>query len=168
MTVDHDPIRNARRDTAGAAEVMTVQPGEAKCSWCGQDLQLRRGGSPQRFCSTEHRSLFWSTLRRWGERAVAAGILTIADIRNGDPAACTLPGAPVSLPPVPAKEQEFKSDDFGRLLEEMDGILGEPTIPLLIRLHWLARDRQKDHGAVVHALCRFAGHLLDMTRNARP
>ncbi len=78
-----------------------MQSGEAKCSWCGLDLQSRRGGSPQRFCSTEHRSLFWSTLRRWGARAVAAGILTIADIRNGDPAACTLPGAPVSPPPVP-------------------------------------------------------------------
>src|SRR6202040_4317978 len=142
MTVDHDPIRNARRDTAGAAEVMTVQPGEAKCSWCGRDLQVRRGGSPQRFCSTEHRSLFWSTLRRWGARAVAAGILTIADIRNGDPAACTLPGAPISPPPaaVSAEGQECLSDDFRQLLYEMDEILEEPTIPLLIRLRWLARD----------------------------
>jgi hypothetical protein len=78
---------------------------------------VRRGGSPQRFCSTEHRSLFWSTLRRWGARAVAAGILTIADIRNGDPAACTLPGAPVSRPLV-AEEQ----DDFGRLLDETSAI----------------------------------------------
>src|SRR6266446_4604021 len=97
MTVDLDPIRNTALSgrllnarstaltsrlpdaaTAGAAEVTTVQPGETKCSWCGQDLQPRRGGSPQRFCSAEHRSLFWSTLRRWGARAVAAGILTIA------------------------------------------------------------------------------------------
>jgi hypothetical protein len=140
-----------------------VQSGEAKCSWCGRDLHVRRGGSPQRFCSTEHRSLFWSTLRRWGARAVAAGILTIADIRNGDPAACTLPGAPVSRPLV-AEEQ----DDLGRLLDEMDEILGEPTIPLLTRLRWLARDRQKDHAAVVHGLCRFVGHVLDMTRNTHP
>ena len=140
-----------------------MQPGEAKCSWCGQELQLRRGGSPQRFCSTEHRSLFWSNLRRWGTRAVAAGILTIADIRNGHPAACTLPGAPVSRPLV-AEEQ----DDFGRLLDEMDGILEEPTIALLIRLGWLAPGRQKDHAAVVHGLCSFFGHLLNMTRNARP
>jgi hypothetical protein len=149
---------------------MTVQPVEAKCSWCGQDLQDRRGGCPQRFCSTEHRLLFWSTLRRWGARAVAAGILTIADIRNGDPTACTLPGAPISPPPqpVPAEEQDCLSDDFGRLLDEMDEILGEPTIGLLIRLGWLARDRQKDHAAVVHGLCRFVGHVLAMTRNARP
>jgi hypothetical protein len=26
--------------------------------------------------------MFWSALRRWGERAVAAGILTIADIKG--------------------------------------------------------------------------------------
>jgi hypothetical protein len=70
--------------------VTKVQLGEAKCSWCGQDLQPRRGGSPQRFCSAKHRSLFWSALRRWGERAVAAGILTVVDIRNGDATACTL------------------------------------------------------------------------------
>jgi hypothetical protein len=158
----------ARRGTARTCEVTTVRPGEAKCSWCGQDLQVRRGGSPQRFCSTEHRSLFWSTLRRWGARAVAAGILTIADIRNGDPAACTLPGAPVSLPPAAEEEQEFKSDDFGRLLDEMDGILGEPTVPLLVRLRWLAPGRQRDHAAVVHGLCGFVGHLLGMTRNAQP
>ena len=70
--------------------------------------------------------------------------------------------------PVPAGEQECLTDDFGRLLDEMDEILGEPTIALLIRLRWLARDRQKDHAAVVHGLCRFVGHVLSMTRNGRP
>ena len=107
--------------------------------------------------------MFWSNLRRWGARAVAAGILTIADIRNGHPAACTLPGAPVSRPLV-AEEQ----DDFDRLLDEMDEILGESTIPLLIRLGWLAPGRQRNHAAVVHGLCGFVGHVLAMTRNARP
>ena len=129
---------------------------------------MRRGGSPQRFCSTEHRSLFRSTLRRWGARAVAAGILTIADIRNGDPEACTLTGAPISPPPASADGQDCISDDFGRLLDEMDGILGKPTIPLLVRLRWLAPGRQRDHAAVVHGLCGFVGHVLAMTRNARP
>ena len=129
---------------------------------------MRRGGSPQRFCSTEHRSLFWSTLRRWGARAVAAGILTIADIRNGDPEACTLTGAPISPPPASAEEQGSLSDDFGCLLDEMDEMLGEPTIALLTRLGWLARDRQKDHAAVVHGLSRFVGHVLSMTRDGRP
>jgi hypothetical protein len=69
---------------------------------------------------------------------------------------------------VPAEEQEYLSDDFGRLLDEMDEILGESTIPLLVRLRWLAPGRQKDHAAVVHGLCRFVGHVLGMSRNARP
>jgi len=50
----------------------------------------------------------------------------------------------------------------------MDEILGEPTIALLIRLGWLAPDRQKDHAAVGRALSRFFGHVLAMKRNARP
>ena len=61
---------------------------------------------------------------------------------------------------MPAEEQDCLSDDFGRLLDEMDGILGEPTIPLLIRLRWLARDQQKDHVAVVHGPCGFVEHVL--------
>jgi hypothetical protein len=48
---------------------------------------------------------FWSALRRWGERAVSAGALAIADIRNGigngDGTACTLLAGAVSPAPVP-------------------------------------------------------------------
>lgn len=60
------------------------------CLWCERPFRARRGGSPQRFCGAKCRTSFWSALRRWGERAIAAGLLTVADIRNGDPAACTL------------------------------------------------------------------------------
>jgi len=28
---------------------------------------------------------FWSALRRWAERAISAGVLTIADIKSGTP-----------------------------------------------------------------------------------
>jgi hypothetical protein len=64
------------------------------CLWCERPFQERRGGSPKRYCSAAHRMAFWSALRRWAERAVAAGVLTVDHIRNGDPAACTLlPGA---------------------------------------------------------------------------
>ena len=76
--------------------------------------------------------------------------------------------SPISRPPASAERQDCICDDFSRLLDQMDGTLEEPTIALLIRLGWLARDRQKDHAAVVHALCRFFGHVLHMTRNGRP
>jgi hypothetical protein len=49
-----------------------------------------RGGSPQLSCGPKCRTAFWSALRRWGERAIAAGILSAANIRSGDPEACTL------------------------------------------------------------------------------
>jgi hypothetical protein len=58
----------------------------SSCSWCGRPYRPRRGGSPRRFCAASCRT----ALRRWGERAIRAGVLTVADIKNGDPAACTL------------------------------------------------------------------------------
>ena len=66
-------------------------PSNPRCLWCGRPFRVRRGGSPQRFCSAAHRMAFWSALRRWAERAVAAGMLTVADINNGAAVACTLP-----------------------------------------------------------------------------
>jgi len=79
------------------------------CLWCGRPFPARHGGSPKRFCSAAHRTAFWSALRRWGEKAVAIGMLTIADIKTGDPAACTLrrsaiSAGPISEPPRPADE----------------------------------------------------------------
>jgi hypothetical protein len=74
------------------------------CPWCERPFRPRRGGSPQRFCQSKCRVAFWSALRRWSERAIDLGILTIDDIRSGDPAACTLlleaaSRAPVAAPP---------------------------------------------------------------------
>jgi hypothetical protein len=66
------------------------------CLWCGRPFHARRGGSPQRFCCATHRIAFWSALRRFAERAVASGSLTVADVRNGAAVACTLPPAGIS------------------------------------------------------------------------
>jgi hypothetical protein len=57
-----------------------------ECLWCGKGFERHCGGSPQRFCSAAHRTAFWSALRRWAERAVAADALTVDHIRNADPA----------------------------------------------------------------------------------
>jgi hypothetical protein len=83
----------------------------APCLWCERPFRARRGGSPQRFCCAAHRTAFWSALRRWGERAVASGMLPVADLRNGTTAACTplLSGtssAPVSEPRKPALQRQ--------------------------------------------------------------
>jgi len=91
------------------------------CLWCGRPFSVRRGGSPKRFCSAAHRTAFWSALRRWGERAVAAGILTVGDIRNSAAAACTLQlgsNSPVAISlaqkPAPVAPAE-STDEAGEL-----------------------------------------------------
>src|SRR5206468_8299162 len=63
------------------------------CQWCERPFRARRGGgSKQRFCGAKCRTLFWTLLRRWGEQAIAAGTLTIADVKNGVVVrACTSP-----------------------------------------------------------------------------
>jgi hypothetical protein len=50
--------------------------------------------------------MFWSALRRWGEQAVASGVLTITDIKNGTAAACTLPPRGISPSPAPQTPTE--------------------------------------------------------------
>ena len=53
------------------------------CLWCDQPIEPRlSGGSPRKFCSPRHRTAFHSAARRWAERKIAAGILTIAELRQ--------------------------------------------------------------------------------------
>jgi hypothetical protein len=120
--------------------VTKVQPGGAKCSWCGQIFHPRRGGSPQRFCSVEHRSLFWSALRRWGERAIATGNLTIAEVQDGAATACTLPEhGDTALPDAPM-----------RFLVQVE----HSTVDWLIRLGFMRPDQRDDVAAIIAALTR--------------
>ena len=70
-------------------------PSDGACLWCGHPFRARHGGTQQRFCCAAHRTAFWSALRRWGKRAIAAGTLTVTDLRNGATAACTLQEEPV-------------------------------------------------------------------------
>src|SRR5438132_10417146 len=93
------------------------------------------------------RRAFHAAARNWVLAGLAAGHIAISDVKNGPPATRALSGRAISPfpkhegPPPRPLGQGCPSDDFGRVLDEMDGILGEPTIPLQIRLHWLARDR---------------------------
>ena len=78
-----------------------------------------------RFCCATHRTAFWSALRRWAERAVAVGALTVDQIRNADPAACTvLPGGKALAPipqaqkPAPAASAE-RPEEATELLDDL-------------------------------------------------
>ena len=90
------------------------------CLWCGKAFTPRRGGgSQQTFCHADCRHRFHGSARQWAERAVAAGILTVADLRNGNPEACTLVGE--GKLPSPMTEE-------GKAVELLDAILDDLLI----------------------------------------
>jgi len=111
---------------------MTTSP---ECPWCERPFRARRGGSPQRFCGAKCRMMFWSALRRWGEQAVASGLLTIADIKIGAAGACTLlPGA-ISPSPVPAADATVtltETPDFKAAVAEATAAALADAMPRII------------------------------------
>jgi|SRR5271166_5897720 len=73
--------------SSAEAEGAVTTPG---CLWCGKHFKSRRDGSPRVFCAPSCRVAYHSACRRWAEKAIATGKLTVAALRNGDAAACTL------------------------------------------------------------------------------
>jgi hypothetical protein len=67
------------------------------CSWCDRPFRVRRtGGTPKKFCSPAHRNAFHTAARKWAEKAVADGRITLDDLKHA-PAACTLLPAAISV-----------------------------------------------------------------------
>ena len=107
-------------------EATVTPPGDSTCLWCGHPFHTHRGGSPKRFSSAQHRNQFWSALRRWGERTVASGWLTLDHVKNGDPAACTPPSGRSSPAPIPEPHEaaEGASAEFpDKAAELLDDLL---------------------------------------------
>lgn len=127
--------------TAGPAGHMT---GTLPCLWCGMPIKSHRGGSPGRFCSRDHRTQFWTACRKWAERAVVHGTLTVADLRNADSAACTLLAGRISPAPSPEQGGTAETPSFGdrlyRVLDEMSAVeLVAIPEPLWLLIEPLAR-----------------------------
>ena len=108
-----------------------MTPSETRaCLWCERPFPGRRGGSPQRFCCSRCRTAFWSALRRWAEKAVAVGALTVDHLRGGDPAACTL--LPTSNSPAPISElQKAAAGELAELSGEIGQLLDDLLLTLL-------------------------------------
>jgi hypothetical protein len=78
------------------------------CPWCARSFQARQtGGRSQRFCRPSCRRAFHAAARTWALDAIAAGHLTIGDLKAGFTATRTLRGevadsvsAPLSPRPV--------------------------------------------------------------------
>jgi hypothetical protein len=140
--------RNA--DRRGAAEgVVVTEETSTLCPWCERPFRARRGGSPQRFCGSKCRATFWSALRRWGERAVAAGTLTITDVKNGVVAACTPPqGNEPSLPLSDIGAGDTAPGDALRFIVDIE----RSKLAWLVKFRMIRSDQQDDLLTVMNGL----------------
>jgi hypothetical protein len=96
--------------------------------------------------------LFWSVLRRWGERAIAAGSLTIADVKNGAEAACTLPYD--KGPPVPPSANRAGDTAPGDALLRFIVDIERSKIDWLLRFRLIRPDQKDDLPAILAGLNR--------------
>jgi hypothetical protein len=82
------------------------------CPWCGRTFTPRAtGGKAQRFCREACRRAFDAAALRWVADALAAGTVTIADLRGGSCATRALARAgkipPETDRPVPKPQTPF-------------------------------------------------------------
>ncbi len=68
---------------------MPESPG--RCAWCPKPLPPSRRGSARKFCSAGCRNACWSALRRWGMKALAAGVITVETLKASPASVHALP-----------------------------------------------------------------------------
>jgi hypothetical protein len=103
--------------------------------WCGCSFSPRRGGSEQRFCGSGHRHEFHSAARRYVDRAVATGILTVAEIQNGPAEPCALLSGSNSASPAPGQAKDAMAPP-GALLNDIIERLSEDQLNALPDCIW--------------------------------
>jgi hypothetical protein len=122
------------------------------CLWCGRAFSPHRGGSQQRFCRAACRAAYHKAARQWCERAIVDGRLTVEDLRNSLPAACTLPergGAALRLANI--EGGDFLLPDAPlRCLFQVERI----TVDWLVTLAFIRPDQSDDVAAIIAALQR--------------
>jgi hypothetical protein len=141
--------RQADRRDAGEAIVM-IEETSTSCQWCARPFQARRsGGSPRRFCCTKCRTMFWSALRRWGDRAIADGILTIADLKNDAVAACTpFQDAESPMPLSDIGAGDTAPGDALRFIVDIE----RSKVDWLVKFRMIRSDQQDDLLAIMTGL----------------
>jgi hypothetical protein len=109
------------------------------CPWCGERFERRRdGGKEQRFCRLPCRRAYDAAGRRWIAAALASGVLSLDELRNGAPtttrALLAAAGSPAAL----------------RFIVEV-----EPTIvDGLVRLGFIGPDERDELGAIIAGMKR--------------
>ena len=128
-------------------------PAATLCQWCETPFRARRGGgTPQRFCGPNCRTKFWSALRRWGEQAIATGVVTIPHVKNGIVAACTPPQDCESRVPLTG----IKGGDIASTNAPLAFLVEveRDTIDWFVRLGFIAPDQDDDLVAIIGAFKR--------------
>ena len=118
------------------------------CEWCERPFSTRQGGSPQRFCGASCRKVFWSALRRFGERGLADGLMT----RTGVTAACTLRQSTERLSPLPDNRRGGDAPPDAPLRFFVD--LERDRIAWLVRLRLIKPNEAHDLVVILTALQR--------------
>ena len=98
MSTAVDDLSSVERHTCaerGRATIgVTIRPnvvGDLACVWCDRPFRQRQtGGRLQRFCRPGCRRQFHAAARRWALDAMAAGALTLADVKQGFQRTCAL------------------------------------------------------------------------------
>jgi hypothetical protein len=126
--------------------------GNASVDYCLARERQRTGGRTQRFCQPSCRRAFHASVRSWALDAIADGTMTIAEIRNGAPAARALRRGSERLSPLPdiGSPGNALSYPVARFLVEVP----RSTIEVLIRFGFIRFDERDDLGAIINALRR--------------
>jgi hypothetical protein len=131
------------------ANPVAANDAAAGCAWCENRFKPRCRGSRQRFCSARCRTAFWSALRGFGERALASGALTIADVQNGPAKACTPGAAGERWSPISSTPGSAPPASLARFVIEIPESL---LHALVFRYCELGHNRQDDVAEILGAL----------------
>ena len=89
--LDEQQAEGASAPSAEVPVALKRSPAAGPCYWCDRPYRARRtGGHAQRFCRPRCRRAFHAAARRWALEAIAAGVLTLAEVKKGFAATCAL------------------------------------------------------------------------------
>jgi hypothetical protein len=133
------------------------------CRWCQRPFSRRhRHGSAQTFCASSCRTAFHTAARRWAEVEIAAGTISVADLKSPGKA-CTPAQRPQSLASIP-------KPDLALLRGLRRIVLHVPMTPDgvadLLYLGWLAAQDRYNPAAVAVAVVDVVNSALE--RGLRP
>ncbi len=131
------------------------------CAWCGLQFAPRRGGgSRQVYCGAGCRHHFHRGARQWAERAIAAGLLRIDDLKNSPGTACTLVARAEQPSPLAGRADTALPDGSTRFVVEIPRRFIEA---LIFQHRYLRFDQRDDLREILAALDRL-GRRPSITR----